>query len=201
MATWFTSDWHLGHVNIPKYTDRWERWPDVDDMNEAFIGFHNSAVAPDDEVFVLGDVCMGKIDVTLPMVGRMHGRKHLIFGNHDRLFGGEKHRVKWDERYRTVFDTIYDIAYVELGEIMVKLNHFPYTGESGLRVDDRHPEQRPVDDGMILLHGHVHSSATSIGPRQVHVGIDADWTSYGVERYHPIPESAVVARICDMMAP
>ena len=88
MARYFTADLHLGHRNIVDYSSRPFR--DADQMNDALIERWNSTVAPEDEVIVLGDFAMGRIDETLPIAGVLNGRKVLLAGNHDRCWHGHK---------------------------------------------------------------------------------------------------------------
>ena len=56
---WFTSDLHLGHTNIIKYTNR-PFWT-ADQMNETLVDRWNAVVGTEDEVWVLGDVALGPI--------------------------------------------------------------------------------------------------------------------------------------------
>lgn len=71
MATWFTADLHLGHTNIIRYSAR--PFLDAEAMNRALIDGWNEVVEDDDDVWVLGDVAMGKIDETLPLVSELLG--------------------------------------------------------------------------------------------------------------------------------
>jgi calcineurin-like phosphoesterase family protein len=98
MTTWFTSDLHFGHANIIEYSRRPFR--NVDDMNHALIERWNALVQPADTVWVLGDVAMGRIVDTLPLVSRLAGHKLLLAGNHDRCWSGHGTRAaEWIERY------------------------------------------------------------------------------------------------------
>ena len=69
MTRWFTADLHFGHANIIRYCDR--PWPDVDAMDRGLINRWNATVADDDEVWVLGDVAMGRIDDSLRLIGEL----------------------------------------------------------------------------------------------------------------------------------
>lgn len=84
--TWFTADLHLGHDNIIEHCDRPFR--NLDEMHEAIIARWNERVAPDDTVWLLGDVALGDREQTLPLVRRLHGHKRLVAGNHDCAFHG-----------------------------------------------------------------------------------------------------------------
>lgn len=74
---WFASDHHFGHANVCQYTGR--PFAGVDQMNEALVANHNNVVDPDDTVILVGDMCMGQIEETLPFLGRLNGYKIMIF--------------------------------------------------------------------------------------------------------------------------
>lgn len=131
----FVSDTHFGHHNIIKYCDR--PWDTVDEMNEGLIDNWNNVVKPDDDVYHLGDFCMGG---TRPRdwLRRLNGRVHLIRGNHDP-------HVK-DQGFASVQD------YLELrvkGYRRIILLHFPM-----LRWNASHK-------GTWHLFGHVHGKLTT----------------------------------------
>lgn len=164
-------------------------------MNEALIANHNSVVSPDDTVYFVGDFAMGKISESLPYAERFNGHKILILGNHDRPWPGNKNTVKWFEEYGKYFDEIKFHDYVEINDVVVEIVHLPPTGDS--HDSDRYEKFRPEDEGQFFIHGHVHSELAWFAERCIHVGVDADWTEYGVERYHPIPLTAIGQMISD----
>lgn len=150
------------------------------EMTEAVITAHNEMVKPTDVVFVQGDVAMGTIAESLPMVARMNGRKHLIPGNHDRnhpvmVKGRVEQANRWTAEYRKVFRSILPLEYMTTlshdPRARILMSHFPYEGDS--HGEDRYTEYRPVDNGLPLVHGHVHSAWRTNG-RQFNVGIDAN---------------------------
>lgn len=187
---WFTSDLHLGHTNVIRYCDR--PFAAVGQMDAALIAVWNATVAPDDEVWVLGDVAMGRIEETLHKVGWLTGTKHLVLGNHDRPFDRESRRAqKWrGEYYRAGFAGLHHgevSLQIQAGgeRVAVRLCHFPYEGDSGER--DRYSCHRPLDDGTWLLHGHVHEKWRQRS-RMINVGGDA-WAG------RPVPETRIVELI------
>ncbi len=144
MTTWFTSDPHFGHRNIITYCDR--PFTDVDHMNEMLIGNWNETVAPEDTVWVLGDVAMGRIEDSLALVGRLAGHKILVAGNHDRCwFGHGERSEEWVQRY-------LDAGFERIVQ-----------GSTHIVC--------PVDEGEWLLHGHVHEQWADNG-RMINVGVD-----------------------------
>ena len=194
---WFASDHHINHANIRQYTERHKYFTDLDEMNEALIANHNSVVTEDDIVYFVGDFAMGKIVESLPYAARFNGRKILILGNHDRPWPGNKPTQisHWLPEYEKYFEVKFH-DYIEINGQNCEIVHLPVTGDS--HDSDRYSQFRPEDRGEWTIHGHVHSPEIAIAPRHLHVGIDSDWTQYGVDRYHPIPLAALEAAIGDV---
>lgn len=165
---WFTSDTHFGHANIIGYSQRPYR--DVAQMNDELVDAWNDRVRPDDEIWHLGDVVMGKAEQTLPIISRLHGRKYLVPGNHDRCWTGHRKTGDWAAKYTAAGFTLLDNqSPLELAGRQVLTCHFPYAGDS--HDTDRYAEHRPVDRGQWLIHGHVHEKWRQRG-RQINVGVD-----------------------------
>ena len=172
MTRFFTSDTHFGHQRIIELCNR--PFGSVDEMNEVMIDRWNAVVKPGDTVIHFGDVALGKIAESLPLIGRLNGTKVLIPGNHDRIFSGEKQkqRERFFPEYRKVFNggIMKEIEMLSFPDgNVVMASHFPYTGDShGI---DRHADKRPADNGLPLIHGHVHDSWKFNG-HMVNVGVD-----------------------------
>lgn len=183
MAIYLTSDLHIGHSqsNIIEYCGR--PFPHVPAMNEALVDNWNETIGPSDLVFVLGDVCMGKIDESLEVLTRLNGKKRLVPGNHDRCWegNGPKH-VKWIDRYADVGFPVTQERKLLIGDFFFRLDHFPYEGDH--TYEDRYVEHRPTDDGSWLLCGHVHDE-WYIKDRQINVGVDV-WD------YKPVHIDAII---------
>jgi calcineurin-like phosphoesterase family protein len=188
MTAWYTADLHFGHANIIAYSGR--PFADADAMNGALIDRWNAAVHPDDTVWVLGDVALGRIDESLGLVALLNGDKRLLAGNHDRCWSGHGRRAAgWTERYLAAgFAEVHQgqIA-IAVGGRRVRACHFPYRGDS--HDHDRYVAERPVDRGDWLLHGHVHERWRQRG-RMINVGVDA-WGC------GPVDETALAALIND----
>ncbi|UUG69527.1 phosphoesterase [Streptomyces phage Sham] len=184
MARFFTSDTHFGHQRIIELCNR--PFDSVDEMNEVMIERWNTVVKPDDVVIHLGDVALGKIAETLPLIGRLNGYKVLVPGNHDRVFSGEKPRVRerFIPEYLKVFQKIQrETVWVSKDDRPYALaSHFPYSGDSTGK--DRHADKRPLDNGLPLIHGHVHDSWKHNG-RMFNVGVD-------VNNFFPVSEDEIV---------
>lgn len=186
VSRWFTADLHLGHANIIEYSGR--PFESADVMNRALIDGWNDVVAPDDEVWILGDFALGRIADTLPLVADLAGRKVLLTGNHDRCWPGHRRRAEgWEDRYVVAgFDEIvHGVVEIDVAGHRVLACHFPYRGDS--HDLDRYVDSRPADRGQWLLHGHVHERWRQRG-RMINVGVDA-WD------YRPASESQLAALI------
>jgi len=174
MSVFFTSDLHLGHARINELSGR--PFSNVPAMNAALIKAWNARVTDADTVWVLGDVCMGKLDDSLALIPLLAGRKLLMPGNHDRCWEGNGTKAKATEaRY-------LDAGFAEIvhGPLVLRrtgtmpaavlMSHFPYQGDSGDK--DRYTDARPADFGYWLLHGHVHEKWRQRS-QMINVGVDA----------------------------
>lgn len=175
MTRFFTADLHIGHTNVIAYCDR--PFHGVGEMNAALVAAWNTVVGSDDEVWVLGDLAMGRLDESLALAALLTGRKHLLVGNHDKPFRG-----RGSERYEAAgFELHHGQTSLTLpGDIAVLACHFPYRGDSGSY--DRYHSHRPADEGQWLLHGHVHEKWRQRG-RMINVGVDV-WGGYPVTDAH-----------------
>ena len=208
MARWFSSDLHFSHANIIRFCHRpfWtieggEQVPDVPRMDDELVARINECVGPDDELWLLGDIAMGNLSESLPIVSRLvAGRKVLVAGNHDRVhpYNG-KRAERFTEQYDAVFDEVIpgNTELVLADGVTVQMSHFPYSlspteararcGETS--TTDKFAAWRPVDDGRWLLCGHVHDAWRQSG-RTINVGIDA-WGGW------PASEDEVVRLIAE----
>jgi calcineurin-like phosphoesterase family protein len=78
------ADPHFGHASIITYAQR--PWVSVDKMDADLVKLYNSVVGKDDLVYWLGDVTLRGPDKKgwlARILGKMNGRKVLVFGNHD----------------------------------------------------------------------------------------------------------------------
>ncbi len=88
MRTFFTSDSHFGHDNIIRHCKRPCRehpFQDGAQMDRALMDAWNSVVSPGDVVYHLGDFSLRPAAVISDLLKKLHGTKHLIVGNHDRV--------------------------------------------------------------------------------------------------------------------
>lgn len=161
MTTFFTADEHYYHPNIVRYCNR--PFTDVEYMARELVARHNAVVRQTDEVIHVGDFTLDerRLFAVLPL---LHGRHTLVVGNHDRCHPCHKGSQVARERYLTA-------GFVEVVERLVfegmLVHHMPYEGDDR----EKYHQYRPKDEGLVLLHGHVHNLWKRRG-RMVNVGVD-----------------------------
>lgn len=78
---WFVGDWHFCHDK--EFVFKKRGFNSIEEMNETIVKRHNTIVAPDDMVYVLGDCALGNTIHAIEYIKQMNGHKILIIGNHD----------------------------------------------------------------------------------------------------------------------
>lgn len=112
----YISDLHFGHVNIIQMCNR--PFDSIDAMNECLIENWRSAVAPEDTVYVMGDVIYRSSRSPAFYLNPLPGKKHLILGNHD---------TKWMRHCdpSDFFESISHMKFVNEGDRQLTLCHYP----------------------------------------------------------------------------
>ncbi|ERB55322.1 hypothetical protein N806_29820 [Rhodococcus sp. P27] len=170
--TWFTSDLHLGHEKLAELRG----FDTIEEHDTAVIESLNDYLRDEDTLFILGDLSAGTGGGEVHALGLLEDElapvdTHLILGNHDRAH--PMHR-KWVEGQRqlrawNVFDTVSTFGSVRVNGGQVLLSHFPYTRD---RAESRYMQWRLRDEGLPLIHGHLHTEDRFVG-REIHIGWDA----------------------------
>lgn len=166
---WFSSDLHFGHANIIKYCSR--PYASVEEMDEALVANWNAVVAPEDRVILLGDIFFCQADRAKQIMRRLHGRKELVLGNHDKMIRNQK-------PVQDTFSQIHPDLYQEtLDGILVVMSHYPL-----LTWNRAHR-------GSFMLHGHSHGKiAFDPAYRRLDVGVDPNG-------YAPISWDSIKAKL------
>jgi calcineurin-like phosphoesterase family protein len=131
----------------------------------------NQCIAPDDEVYFLGDFAFYKEkESARRLLSTLHGRKYLIVGNHDN----RKTKSKWIE---AGFSLVDDALIIELssGRYVFLMHNPNWNGWPD------YPNISVCD--LWKLHGHVHDKWT-IKKGLLNVGVD-------VHSFSPISETTV----------
>lgn len=144
----FTADLHFGHRAMVERG--WRPYANIDEMDETLIYNWNTTVGLNDYVFILGDFSFRPAGRTLEYIGTLHGRKHLILGNHDNL----------SQYALSLFDLVTPYHEIRYNSEYLVLCHYP------LRSWHR------MHYGSWNLHGHTHNNIKDKWRRQVDVGVD-----------------------------
>lgn len=159
------SDTHFNHQNILGFVDkdgkkfRGDRFKDVDEMNETMIENWNKVVTDQDKVYHLGDVYFGSQKDAKNILRRLKGKKRLIVGNHDCIYGD-------GNPLQEFFQKIY--LWRIFKEFDMLLSHVPIHRESFRKVGYN-------------VHGHIHEKE-SYGPEYVNVCVEKmNYTPVNIE--------------------
>lgn len=166
MSTWFTSDLHFGHRLVAGHRG----FTDTTDHDDAICIEWCKRVTTSDQVWVLGDLTLSNPTKALGIIAELPGTKHFISGNHDPCHPMHRDSHKWQRRYLAAFESVQPFARRKIAGHYVLLSHFPYTADRG---EVRYSQYRLADEGMWLLHGHLHSTEQRTSAREIHVGVDA----------------------------
>lgn len=195
MKTYFTADPHFGHARIIELCDR--PFSSVEEMNEEILARINATVSSSDRLVILGDIALGKLDESLPLLSRIEAAELILLpGNHDRWSlayhhkGDEVAAKRHEFRLRYEAQRDHTVAFQDhtpsgwsifdltgewerlagpLGDAW--FSHYPYDGDS--HGEDRAAWLRVEDRGDPIIHGHVHTEWRVRG-RQFNVGVDVN---------------------------
>ena len=177
------SDLHLGDEKIAGFRG----YDNVTDHDDAVLTAWNETIGPRDVVHFLGDLSIHNVQGALDQVAKLPGEKRIIWGNHDPAHPMYRRSSRYQRRFMEVFSTSDSIGSLRVGKHKALLSHFPYTRDHSN--PDRHPEYRLRDEGMPLIHGHVHGlwkvrlSASAAHGTMINVGVDV--------RPKPVPLSTI----------
>lgn len=156
---WVISDTHFNHSNILKFKDKDDKYfrgdlfKDINHMNETIINNWNSVIKPQDKVYHLGDVYFGNQQEAEKILSRLNGKKRLIVGNHDTIYGKGNVLQKY-------FQKIY--MWRLFKEFDMCLTHVPINEDNFRKVNWN-------------VHGHVHQNDSPKGP---YINVCVEKTNY-----------------------
>lgn len=180
MSVFYTSDTHFGHARIIELCER--PFGSVAEMDDLLVEWWNLTVKPNDIVYHMGDVTSGSFG-PLEHIQKLNGRKILIAGNHDACHPMHREWLKYLPKYLDAgFEAVMPFARRKVAGIEFLMSHFPYSADH--TDEPRHAQYRLRNNGMPLVHGHVHTLYTErdLG---LNVGVDK-WN------YIPVREDYIV---------
>jgi calcineurin-like phosphoesterase family protein len=186
----FTSDWHLGHLNVIHFDQR--PFHSLKEMRDTLVRNYNAIVSPWDTCYFLGDMIWSKTE-DAEAIKELHGHKVLIPGNHDH------------KRSFELFDeVIMGSLDIEIAGERVSMSHCPVRGifreetfeesEPNWHGEKKYGRRFSIENkGQFHAHGHIHSDqfGRKLG-RQFDVGCRANL-------YFPVSEEEISAWIADTL--
>lgn len=108
-------------------------------MDTALIESWNTAVKPNNTVYIMGDLFFRNTVSADDYLQRLNGKKHLLIGNHDK---------DWMKKADTVrhFESVDRMIEFSDGAHKITLCHYPLMTWNG------------VAKGTYMIYGHVHSN-------------------------------------------
>ena len=144
--TLYIADCHFYHRRLNTEMDK-RGFASVEEMNDHMIRQWNAKVMKNDTVYILGDLSLAGGFQTSGILDCLNGKKHLIEGNHDSRYLGDKyfesHRLRSVKPYAEIRDK---------GRSVI-LSHYPVFCYKGQYRRDR--QGRPL---TYMLYGHVHNT-------------------------------------------
>lgn len=140
-----TSDLHLNHQRDFIYAAR--GYETIEEMNKDLIRKYNSVVTDNDEVYILGDLCLGGADSLIDnfkMLSQLNGKIHIVLGNH------------CTSTRRKMYETLPQVVSISYAEMIqyhkyhFYLSHYPTLTAN---LDDG----KPLRARTINLCGHSHT--------------------------------------------
>lgn len=140
-----TSDLHLNHQRDFIYAAR--GYSSIEEMNKDLIRKYNSVVTDNDEVYILGDLCLGGADSLIDnfkMLSLLNGKIHIVLGNH------------CTSTRRKMYETLPQVVSISYAEMVqyhkyhFYLSHYPTLTAN---LDDG----KPLRARTINLCGHSHT--------------------------------------------
>lgn len=113
MNRFWTSDSHFGHKNVLRHDNR--PFKTIEEHDEALITYWNETVKPNDEVRHLGDFCFRNDKPVEWYIKQLHGKIHLIRGNHDD-------KEAW--KHKHLFASYAEAEYLRLDDERMYMLHY-----------------------------------------------------------------------------
>ena len=133
---------------------------DIEEMHEGIRKRWNQEVAPEDDVYVLGDLIWNlrnsNREATKELLDSLNGKLHLILGNHDRTA---------DPLFDECFEEV--TPYKRLTELLDEQKRTVILSHYYMPFYEHHMH------GAILLHGHSHRSREADLERKITAELQA----------------------------
>lgn len=138
---WFVGDTHLGHDKDFIWANR--GFASVQEHDTKIIENWNKYIAPEDEVYHLGDVMLGNDKHGLECLKQLNGHIHLIRGNHDT-----DNRVELFKQCENIVEIVY-ATELKYKKYYFFLSHYP-------AVTANYDDDKPWAKHLMNIHAHTH---------------------------------------------
>lgn len=158
-GAYVSSDLHFNHDREFIWGPR--GFKSIEEMNEAIIERFNSIVRPDDDLYLLGDLCLGDLEKGRECISRLNGMIHIVFGNHDT----DRRKLMYAELPNVV--ELKDVIRLDYGRFHFYMSHYPtLTGNI---------EKENIHQMECNLFGHTHQRSNFYQdlPFLYHAGVDS----------------------------
>lgn len=137
------SDWHLSHNKDFIWQTR--GFGSIEEMNKQLIERHNEVVTAEDDVYVLGDLCMG-IDLAANknLIEQFNGKLHVIFGNHCT-----QNKITMYRECKNIIEICGYATVLKYKKYHFYLSHYP-------TLTDNYNDGESLKSKMLNICGHRH---------------------------------------------
>ena len=171
---WFISDTHFHHAAILRfYPERGiaagisideietDKQKAIEKYNDWLINKWNKTIKKKDFVYIIGDLSLGTKENTEILLNKLHGRKFLIRGNHDKSCDGLENYFEWVSEIKEIKFTNDQYSFINPNEpFTIELCHFP------LFTWNRRPS------GTCHVHGHTHGAIDDFNNNSKELRVD-----------------------------
>ena len=138
---WFVSDTHFGHFKEFMWKPR--GFNSIEEHDQAIIDNWNKIIAPDDEVYHLGDVFLYDDNYGIECLIQLNGKIHILLGNHDT----SARAAKFLHCPNVV--TIDYARQEKFGKYHFWLSHYP-------TITATYEDGKPWSNHLFNIYGHTH---------------------------------------------
>lgn len=164
MTTWISSDWHIGHDNIRRFSNR--PFASLEEMEASCVAECQAKLRPGDRFIYLGDLHWAKnphpIDSFLQKILTPQVQFFFVRGNHDYQI--DKVRKLADEHGKYKITLIKEIFEFQYGDNFIVCSHYPLLSWN----KDKY--------GSYMFHGHTHGRIQDLNKGMKRVDIEYDTT-------------------------
>lgn len=176
---YLTSDLHFNHNRDFVWKER--GFNSIEEMNEEIIRRFNSIVQKEDDIYILGDLCMSAdLLGNKNLIERLNGRLHIIYGNHDT-----DNRIGMYHACQNVVEFCGYATILKYKKYRFYLSHYPTNTAN-------YDDEEDLRSRTINLCGHIHTkdalSAVREGRLTYHVEVDA-------HDCYPVPIEHIIATL------